>query len=50
LIQKEQGPFQLRPPWRSRVSKAVLTHAVGWFAQLRLLVSVLDLEQYRSWD
>ena len=59
LIQKEQGTdcrcsqaqvFRLRPPWRSRVSKAVLTHAAGWFAQLRLLVSVLDLEQYRSWD
>ncbi len=57
LIQKEQGPncagsqnqslSGCGPLGRSRVSKAVLTHITGWFARRCLLVSVLDLEQYR---
>lgn len=53
LIQKEQGrdqpdrPSGCGPLGRSRVSKAVLTRITGWFARQCLLVSVLDLEQYR---
>ena len=62
LIQKEQGPtaeavkpnaeqrstvFPVVAAWNGHVSKAVLTHITGWFARRCLLVSVLDLEQYR---